>query len=199
MMDDKKKKDLIDDRTVAETDISDAVDADEMLDAAETIDAGDTLDAAELMGADDTADAAEVLDADDPVIAAEAMDTADADGVIREETIQAAPPAAEPNKPGRFRSSFKNRKLAVGIGVLAVLLVANVAVFGMNKHSMKCYRDHGGRAVAEREYKQGSICMMQDSKCDIKEKGCCKDGECVDMSQKDKCTNFKGKGKEKFK
>ena len=62
-----------------------------------------------------------------------------------------APVSEEPKKEGRFKRFFKTRKLAIGVTVLAILLVANVSVLGANMHKGKSFRDHGGKTV-EREY-----------------------------------------------
>jgi len=99
--------------------------------------------------------------------------------VIVEEITEADPEAAAPMKKGRTRGFFKTRKLAIGITVLVVLLVANVAVLGMNKMSHKGGRDHGGRTTVEREYTQG---QMHDSGKHIErgDKDTCK----TDMSEK---------------
>ena len=64
----------------------------------------------------------------------------------------AAPVSEEPKKEGRFKRFFKNRKLAIGVTVLAILLVANVSVLGLNMHKGKGFRDHGGGKTVEREY-----------------------------------------------
>jgi len=82
-----------------------------------------------------------------------ATEEIDAKEVIAEEmTVEEV--AEEPKKKGRVREFFKTRKMAIGITVLIVLLVANVSVFGMNKFMNKGFRDHGGKTV-EREYSKG--------------------------------------------
>jgi len=78
--------------------------------------------------------------------------------VIEENTIEEemSPKIEGKKKPGRIRGFFKTRKLAIGITVLAVLLVANVAAFGVNKHMNKGFRDHGGKTIV-REYTKGPM------------------------------------------
>ena len=68
------------------------------------------------------------------------------------EADDAAPESEEPKKEGRFKRFFKTRKLAIGVTVLAILLVANVSVLGLNMHKGKGFRDHGGGKTVEREY-----------------------------------------------
>jgi len=87
-----------------------------------------------------------------------------------EETIAAAETdqVEEPKKKGKIRGFFKTRKLAIGITVLVVLLVANVAVLGANKMSHKGHRDHGGKTV-EREYKQGQKYERGDKESGIEQ------------------------------
>ena len=108
--------------------------------------------------------------------------------------VEADPLPAEPRKPGCVRSFFKTKRMAIGICVLAVLLVANVAVFGAHKHCGKGFRDHGGRAVAECEYKYGpktdkQLCIRGE----ISEKDCPQNAECGGKYQKEKGA-VKGKG-----
>ena len=85
----------------------------------------------------------------------------------------------KPKKKGKIRGFFKTRKLAVGITVLVVLLVANVAVFGANKMSGKGHRDHGGKTV-ERQYTEGQKFERGD-----KESGIYQDSEKVPRGEKD--------------
>jgi len=111
--------------------------------------------------------------------------------------VEAEPLPAEPSKPGCVRSFFKTKRMAIGICVLAVLLVANVAVFGAHKHCGKGFRDHGGRAIAECEYKQGPKADMPCSMSEMGEKGSgykdsCEDKDC---QYKEQCKKEAGKGK----
>jgi len=92
------------------------------------------------------------------VIVEEMIDVVDAaetaDTVEVPEPVEMISETEKPKKKGRIRGFFKGKKLAIGIIVLAVLLVANVSVFGMNKHMNKGHRAHSGKTV-EREYTQG--------------------------------------------
>jgi hypothetical protein len=113
--------------------------------------------------------------------AGEAMEAAET-----AEPVGTAPPVAEPKKPGRSRNFFKTKKLAIGISVLAILLVANVAMFGAHKHAGKGVRDHGSKANVECEYKQGA-------KSDKSEKDYEKRAECGDVARPDKSPGHKDK------
>ena len=110
----------------------------------------------------------------DVVEAAETADTVEVP-----EPVEMISETAAPKKKGRIRGFFKTKKLAIGIIVLIVLLVANVSVFGMHKHMNKGHRGHSGKTV-EREYTQGptkahgkndSVCMKdgKDSRAEMKQ------------------------------
>ena len=88
-------------------------------------------------------------------------------------------PEEEPKIKVKKRGFFRTHKLAVGITVLVVLLVANVAVFGMNKMSGKGHRDHGGKTV-ERQYSEGQKFERGD-----KESGINQNSEKVPRGEKD--------------
>ena len=109
----------------------------------ETVETDETLEMAE------TEETVEMAETDDAV----SEEAPEEEEAIPDVIMSAA--TEEPKKKGRVRGFFKTRKLAIGITVLAVLLVANIAVFGANKMGHKGFRDHGGGKVVEREYAQG--------------------------------------------
>jgi len=122
-------------------------------------------DAEEIVVDTEEEDIAADADAEDVVADAEEeviMTDADAEDVVadaeEEVTVtyadaeDAAPVSEEPKKEGRFKRFFKTRKLAIGVTILAILLVANVSVLGLNMHKGKGFRDHGGGKTVEREY-----------------------------------------------
>ena len=146
-------------------------------------------------------DAVEMMDEPEELEATEALDVAEAEEEVEDAdpiaAVEAEPLDAEPGKPGCIRSFFKNKRMAIGICVLAVLLVANVAVFGAHKHCGKGIRDHGGKAVAACEYKQGPKAEMPCCKSEMGEKGSGYKDSCEDMDcqHKDQCKKEAGKEK----
>ena len=144
----------------------------------ETVETDETLEMAET---DETVEMAET----DEAVSEEAPE----EDAIPDVIMSAA--TEEPKKKGRVRGFFKTRKLAIGITVLAVLLVANIAVFGANKMGHKGHRDHGGGKVVEREYAQGQeydrgdrIDKGNDAKCDSEKAPRADKGDKADRADK---------------
>jgi len=125
------------------------------------------------------------------VAAEEMIDEADTG-----ETGEAAGMAEKPKKEKRIRGFFKGKKLAIGIAVLIVLLVANVTVFGAKVHKNKGHHGHGGKTV-EREYKAGNEAKHGDKvEVSLKEGGRaeCKVEKRGDEAAKGSGKAEKGKG-----
>ena len=108
-------------------------------------------EAAEMVG---TAEAVETAEAVKPAVSVETAEEVKPSATV--DTAEAVKPAApvetisrpeEPKKEGRGRCFFKSHKMAIGITVLVILLVANVAVLGANIHMSKMFRGYGGQMM----------------------------------------------------
>ena len=110
--------------------------------------------------------------------------------------VEAEPLPAEPSKPGCIRSFFKTRRMAIGICVLALLLAANIAVLGLQKHGCKGIRGPGCRVVAECEYKQGPKAEKGEKGSGYKDSYEDMDCQYKEQGQREAC---KGKGAVKGK